>query len=196
MQNVLPSIEIAFKEIDLSSFAGDDQQREWKRVVKEEGRKPFDLSKAPLFRVAMIHLGTREHKLLLTIHHIIADEWSMELVHDEITQLHEAFSYGRPSPLAELPIQYADFAAWQRDWLTGDALERQESYWKKELAGAPTVLELPTDKPRLAAQSFNGAIESFKLPKDLSDQLKTLSREQQATLFMLLEAGFATLLHR
>ncbi len=197
LQNVLPGVELSFKEIDLSAFAaGEEQQREWKRVVKEEGRKPFDLSRAPLFRVAIVHLGPREHKLLLTIHHIIADEWSMELMHDEITQLYDAFSQGRPSPLAELPIQYADFAAWQREWLTGDALKRQESYWKKELAGAPTVLELPTDKPRLAAQSFNGAIESFKLPRDLSDQLKTLSREQQATLFMLLEAGFATLLHR
>jgi amino acid adenylation domain-containing protein len=196
MQNVLPAIAVAFREIDLSSFAGEEQKREWKRVIREEGRKPFDLSRAPLFRAAMVHISGHEQRLLLTIHHIIADEWSMELIHEEITQLYQAFSYGRPSPLTELPIQYADFSAWQRNWLTGEVLERQESYWKKELSGAPTVLELPTDKPRPAAQSFNGAIESFKLPKDLSEQLKSLGREEQATLFMLLEAGFAAMLHR
>ncbi len=196
MQTVLTRIDLAFKEIDLGSFGGDRREREWKRIVQEEGRKPFDLSQAPLFRVAMVHFGEREHRLLLTIHHIIADEWSMELFHDEVTQLYHAFSQGLPSPLSELPIQYADFAAWQRDWLKGDAYQRQESYWKKELSGAPTVLELPTDKPRPATQAFRGAIESFQLPKDLLEQLKSLSREQQATMFMLLEAGFATLLHR
>jgi amino acid adenylation domain-containing protein len=196
MQTVLPGIDLAFKEIDLDSFASEEREREWKRVVQEEGRKPFDLSQAPLFRAAMVHVSGQEQELLLTIHHIIADEWSMELIHDEIIQLYDAFSHGRPSPLSELPIQYADFSVWQRNWLEGEVLERQESYWKKELSGAPTVLELPTDKPRLAAQTFRGAIESFKLPKDLSEQLKSLSREEHATLFMLLEAGFATLLHR
>ncbi len=196
LQTVLPSVAIAFKEIDLTTYSGEEREREWKRVIREEGRKPFDLSEVPLFRAAIIHLSGLEHKLLITIHHIIADEWSMEVMHDEITQLYQAFSLGRSSPLSELPIQYADFAVWQRDWLKGDAYQRQESYWKKELAGAATVLELPPDKPRPALQTFNGAIESFKLPKDLSEQLKALSREQQATLFMLLEAGFATLLHR
>ncbi len=196
MQTVLPGIDLAFQEIDLDSLGVEKRESQWKRIVQEEGRKPFDLSKAPLFRATMVHFSGREHRLLLTIHHIIADEWSMELIHDEITQLYHAFSQGRPSPLSELPIQYADYSVWQRKWLTEEVLLRQESYWKNELLGAPTVLELPTDKPRLAVQSFNGAIESFKLSKELSEQLKSLGREEHATLFMLLEAGFAILLHR
>ena len=196
MQTVLPGIDLAFKEVDLGSFAGEDQESEWKRVVQEEGRKVFDLSRAPLFRASMVHIGPREHKMLLTLRHIIADEWSMELIHDEITQLYDAFSQGSPSPLAELPIRYTDYAAWQRDRFQDDAFRRQEAYWKKELSGAPTVLELPTDKPRPAKQTFQGAVESFKLSRELSEQLKALGREEQATLFMLLEAGFAALLHR
>ena len=196
MQNVLPEIPLAFQEIDLTPFAGEDQKREWKRVVDEEGRKPFDLSAAPLFRVAIVHLGPAEHKLLLTIHHIIADEWSMEIVHDELTQLYRAFAQGRPSPLPELPIQYADFAAWQRDWMQGEVLEAQAAHWKKELSGSNPVLELPSDKPRPAVQSFRGSTEIFDLPAELSEQLKALGREQQATLFMILEAAFAVLLNR
>jgi len=196
VQEVLPEIELAFKEIDLSSLGEEDRDRHWKRIVKEESQKPFDLSHAPLFRVAMIHLSAEQHKLLLTIHHIVADEWSMELIHHEFAALFDAFSHGRPSPLPELPVQYADFAAWQREWMQGEMLDRQIAYWKKELAGAPLVLELPTDKPRPAVQSFRGATEIFELPAELSEQLKTMGREQQATLFMVLEASFMALLHR
>jgi amino acid adenylation domain-containing protein len=196
VQDVLPEIGVSFREIDLGLLGREQRESEWKCVVEEEGRKTFDLSRAPLFRAAVVHLSGQEHKLLLTIHHIIADEWSMEILHDEITQLYQAFSHGRPSPLPELPIQYADFAAWQRDWLRGDALDAQAAHWKKELAGAPTVLDLPTDKPRPAVQSFRGATELFELPAELSEQLKSLGREQQATLFMILEAAFAVLLHR
>ncbi|MGD0906500.1 MAG: amino acid adenylation domain-containing protein [Candidatus Acidiferrales bacterium] len=196
MQAVLPDIDLAFKEIDLSFCSKQEKEREWKRMVEDQGRQPFDLSQAPLFRVAMVHLSPREHKMLLVIHHIIADEWSMQLIHREVNQLYQAFSQGRNSPLPALPIQYADFAAWQRGWMHGDALEAETAHWRKELAGAPTVLDLPTDKPRPAVQSFRGSTEFFDLPKELSEQLKTLAREQQATLFMILEAGFAVLLNR
>ena len=196
VQEVLTDVALAFKEIDLSSLREKDREQEWRQVVEEETRKPFDLTRAPLFRVAMVHLSAKEHKLLLTIHHIIADEWSMELIHHEFATIFEAFSHGRPSPLPELPVQYVDFAAWQREWIQSEVLDRQVAYWKKELAGAPFVLELPTDKARPAVQSFRGATEIFQLPAELFEQLKSMGREQQVTLFMVLEAAFTALLHR
>ncbi len=196
VQNILPSMELPLAELDLSSLPAAERNQEWARVVREQGRKPFELSHAPLLRATIVHISSREHRLLLTTHHILADEWSMEVVHQELGQLYEAFSSGRPSPLAELPIQFADFAGWQREWMKGEVLESQTSYWKKELAGAPTILELPTDKPRPAAQSFRGATETFQVPGKLLNQVKALGREQQATVFMILEAAFVAMLHR
>jgi amino acid adenylation domain-containing protein len=195
-QIILPEMDLPIVELELGSFPEQERDREWTRVVREQGRKPFELSRAPLLRATMVHLSSRQHRLLLTTHHILADEWSMEVVHQELRQLYEAYSAGRPSPLPDLPIQFADFSDWQREWLKGEVLESQTSYWKKELAGAPSILELPTDKPRPATQSFRGATETFQVPGKLLDQLKTLSREQQATLFMVLEAAFMALLHR
>ena len=190
-------MDLPLAELDLGSFPEQEREREWTRVVREQGRKPFDLSRAPLLRATIVHLSSHEHRLLLTTHHILADEWSMEVVHQELKQLYEAYSPrgGRPR-FPSLPIQFADFACWQREWLKGEVLESQTSYWKKELAGAPSILELPTDKPRPATQSFRGATETFQIPGKLLDQLKTLGREQQATLFMILEAGFMAMLHR
>jgi amino acid adenylation domain-containing protein len=196
MQVIVPDLDLPLVELDLSPLPEAERQREWTRLVHEVGRKPFDLSQAPLLRAAMVHLSAHEHRLLLTIHHILTDEWSMEIFHQEIKRLYDAFSAGWPSPLPELPIQYSDFASWQRDWLKGDVLDGLTSYWKKELAGAPSILELPTDKPRPATQSFRGATETFQLPAKLLDELKTLGREQQSTLFMILEAAFMALLHR
>jgi len=196
VQTVLPEMNVALAELDLGSLPPQEREREWARVVREQGRKPFDLSKAPLLRATAVHLSDHEHRLLVTIHHILADEWSMEVFHQELTRLYDAFSTGRPSPLPELPIQFADFACWQREWLKGEVLESQTSYWKKELAGAPSILEMPTDKTRPASQSFHGATESFQLSGKLLDELKTLGREQQATMFMILEAAFMALLRR
>jgi aspartate racemase len=195
-QVILPEMDLPLAELDLSSLPEADRQKEWTRAVHEQGRKAFELAKAPLLRATMVHLSSRRHRLLLTMHHILGDEWSMEVVHRELRQLYEAFSAGRPSPLAELPIQFADFACWQREWMKGEAQEKQIAYWKQELAGAPAVLELPTDKPRPATLSFRGATESFQLPARLLERLKALGREQQATLFMVLEAAFMALLHR
>ena len=196
MQVVLPDIAVPLAEVDLSGLAGPEQEREWVRVVQEQGRKAFDLSQAPLFRGALVRWSSGEYRLLLTVHHIIADEWSMEVLHKEVTQLYKAFLEGRPSPLPELPIQYADFACWQRDWLQGAVLDQQLRYWTKELAGAPTVLELATDKQRPAVQSFRGATEVFQLPAALLAPLKSLGRQEQATLFMVLQASFMSFLHR
>ena len=196
VQIISPETNFLLADLNLSSHSENEREREWTRVVREQVRKPFDLSRAPLLRATMVHLSAHEHRLLLTTHHILVDEWSMEVFHKELKGLYDAFSKGRPSPLPELPIQYADFACWQREWLKGDVLESQTSYWKQELAGAPSVLELPTDKPRPTTRSFRGATETFQLSGKLLEQIKILGREQQATLFMMLEAAFTVLLHR
>src|SRR6185436_12147427 len=135
-------------------------------------------------------LAAEEHVLSLTMHHIVSDGWSMGVLVHEVETLYTAFSADRPSPLAELPIQYADYAQWQREWLSGEVLAEQLSYWKQQLDGAPPVLELPTDRPRPAVQSFKGGSEVFTLSKELSDALKQLCQDEGVTMFMLLLAGF------
>jgi amino acid adenylation domain-containing protein len=196
MQVVSPTIELEIPDVDLTSLSAPEREREWTRLVHEQGRKPFDFTKAPLFRATMVHFSHQEHRLLLTTHHILADEWSMEIVHRDVNELYDAFSHGRPSTLPELPIRYRDFTSWQRDWMQGDALQEQITYWTEELKGAPTVLELTTDKPRPPLSSYLGAAEFFRVPENLVDRLKALGREEHATPFMVLEAAFATLLHR
>lgn len=195
-QTVLPAAEVRLSEFDLSSLPEAERDAEWSRVIHVEGRKPFDLSEAPLLRGTVIHRSLKEHHLLLVIHHIIADEWAMELVHKEVTHTYQALSRGQSSSLPDLPIQYADFACWQKEWLKGEALQEQLTYWKKELAGAPHVLDLTPDKPRPPAQSFRGATELFRIPDNLLEPLKSLGRHEHATLFMVLEAAFVALLYR
>ena len=195
-QMVSPASDIPLPELDLTSLPELERAHRWTEFVREQGQKAFDLSQPPLFRATVVHHSEREHRVLLVIHHIVADEWAMRIIQDEVKQLYAAFSQHRPSPLAELPVQYADFACWQRDWFQGDKLEEQVAYWKKELEGASPVLALPTDKPRPSAQTFQGATEYFTLPKSLLRDLRALGLKEQATLFMLLEAAFAALLHR
>jgi Condensation domain len=141
-------------------------------------------------------LSDDEHVALLTMHHIVSDGWSMGVLVREISTLYEAFIQGKPSPLAELKIQYADFAAWQREWLQGEALERQLSYWRGQLAGAPPVLQLPTDRVRPSLRTYRGAREPVVFPAELSGQLKSLCRREGVTLFMTLLAAFQILLSR
>src|SRR5207245_2239918 len=136
------------------------------------------------------------HLLLLTTHHIACDGWSMGVFHRELAALYEAFVQARPSPLPELPIAYADFAGWQRQWLQGDRLEQQLGYWKDQLRDALPALDLPADRPRPALQSYRGAAQSFALPAPLAVALRALARREDVTLFMLLLAAFQTLLHR
>jgi non-ribosomal peptide synthetase component F len=173
--------------------------REIKEVsawAEEEARRRFDLTKGPLLRANLLRLGPTAHVLLLTIHHIVSDGWSMGVLVRELAALYEAYIAGHPSPLRELPIQYADFAVWQRDWLRGEKREEQLSYWKAQLAGAPPLLELPTDRPRPLVQSYRGAHEALLLFESLTRSLKELSRREGATLFMTLLAAFSTLLYR
>ena len=137
-----------------------------------------------------------EHLLLLTTHHIACDGWSVGVLYRELAALYEAHLAGRLSPLPELPIDYAEFARWQRHWLQGETLENQLAYWKQQLSGAQTTLDLPTDRPRPPVQTYRGATQHFALPSRLATALKVLARREEATLFMVLLAAFQTLLHR
>ncbi len=143
--------------------------------LREAGR-PFDLSRGTaggrLLRCSLLRLAERDHVALVTMHHIVGDGWSLGILVREVTALYLAFADGRPSPLPELPVQYADFALWQRSWLQGEVLEGEIAYWRRQLAGLPALLELPTDRPRPAVQSFRGAARPVRLPAELTRQAK------------------------
>lgn len=196
VQVIAPTMSVTLPVMDLTGLTEAEREVETLRLATEEARRPFDLSQGPLFRASLLRLGDEEHMLLLTIHHIVYDLWSMGVLFRELAALYEAFSRGRPSPLSELSIQYADYAIWQREWLSGEVFGKQLSYWKKQLSNAPAVLDLPTDRPRPAVQSFNGSHESMSLPKKLSEDLQELSQREGVTLFMTLLAAFQTLLSR
>jgi amino acid adenylation domain-containing protein len=196
VQKITASLPLTLAVVDLTDRAEDTREDEAQRIVSEEARRPFDLSRGPLLRVKLIRLGEQDHVLILILHHIVSDGWSMGLLYRELSVLYRAFTDDRPSPLADLPIQYADFAVWQREWLRGEVLESQLSYWKNQLAGAPAMLNLPADRPRPALQSFRGARQSIELSRELSQGLHALSHQNNITLFMTLLAAFQTLLQR
>ena len=170
-----------------------ERERAAHRLAEAEAQVPFDLSRGPLLRVSMLRLEEEEHIVLLTMHHIVSDGWSLGILIRELTTLYEAFVDDRDSPLSELPIQYADFATWQRERLSGEILEAQLQFWKKRLAGI-SALELPTDRPRPPIQSFTGAHESLALSEELTEAVKALGVREGTTLFMTLLAAFKVLL--
>jgi amino acid adenylation domain-containing protein len=181
---------------DLQALPEAEREAEVKRLLEEEARRPFDLAHGPVLRVQLLQVGETEHVLQLTMHHIASDGWSMGVLLKEAATLYRAYTRGEESPLAELPIQYADYAVWQRDWLQGEVLEEQLAYWRKQLAGAPTTLELPTDRPRPPVKTTKGARVKLRLPGEVTKQLKEFSRHENATLFMTLLAAFQVLLYR
>ncbi|MGD9250888.1 MAG: amino acid adenylation domain-containing protein [Desulfobacterales bacterium] len=181
--------------VDLSGQPDPDREAEAERLVKDAAMHRFNLGKGPLFCAALIRLSEEKHILLLTMHHIVVDEWSMGVLAYELAALYKAFSKGEVSPLPELPIQYADFAHWQREWLQGEVLENHLSYWRKQLKGV-RVLQMPTDHPRPAVQTYRGACQSLLLSATLTDALKDLSQTEGTTLFITLLAAFNTLLYR
>jgi amino acid adenylation domain-containing protein len=195
-QIINPPREADISLVDLRELQRDEREAELKRLLRQASRSVFDLAHDGLLRVSLLQLGEQEHVLSLTLHHIISDGWSMSVLFREIGELYEAFVNGRPSPLADLNIQYSDFAVWQREQLEGDVLEAQLAYWREQLADAPSILELPSDAPRPAIQTFNGACHSVILPRSLSDALSELSRRESVTLFMTLLAAFQTMLYR
>jgi amino acid adenylation domain-containing protein/non-ribosomal peptide synthase protein (TIGR01720 family) len=180
---------------DLGGLPEAERDARARDLANEEARRPLDLESGPLVRVRLLRLCDTEHVLLLTMHHIVSDGWSMAIFFRELGTLYEAFSQCRPSPLTELPLQYADYAVWQRGWLRGDVLESQLAYWKKQLEGV-TPLELPTDRPRPADQHFEGAHETVRLSLELKTKLEALSRREGVTPFMTLLAAFQVLLSR
>ena len=189
-----PAIELPV--IDLRGLSELEHEREVARLANEASQQLFDLARGPLMSSMLLRLGEEEYILLFTMHHIISDGWSIGVLVKEVATLYSAYTTGRPSPLPELPIQYADFAHWQREWLQGDVLDAQLSYWKRQLAGAPPLLELPTDRPRPPIQTYNGAHLSLSLPLPLCAALRTLCRDEGVTLFMAMLAAFQTLLYR
>ncbi len=181
--------------LDLTCRPESEREDAARQVAALEAQRPFDLEIGPLVRVMLLRLDQEHHVLILTMHHIVSDAWSMGVLFQELSTLYGAFSQGKPSPLSELQVQYADYAVWQRGWLQGEVLEKQLGYWKKQLENISTA-QLPTDGRRPAVQSFRGGRESSVLSTELTEDLKALSREQRVTLFMTLLAAFKILLCR
>ncbi len=196
VQMIAPAAPLFLPVTDLTHLPPERRETEARRMAEEEAQLPFDLARGPLMRARLLRLDEDEHLAMLTLHHIISDGWSAGILIREVAALYEAFNAGDSSPLAELPIQYADFAAWQRQWLQGDALDTQLAYWKRKLSGDPPALQLPTDRPRLAMQRHRGARQSFELSANISETLKSFSQREGVTPFMTLLAAFKALLHR
>ena len=181
---------------DLTGVPREEREREAGRIAREEAETGFDLCRGPLLRVKALKFGEEDHVLLYTMSHIVTDGWSMGILLKEVGALYQSYRLGEPSALEELEIQYADYAVWQRNWLRGEALERQLSYWRRQLEGAPAVLELPTDRLRQQVQSSRGGSQSLAVSAELTARIKDLSRRRDVTLFMALLAAFQTLLYR
>jgi amino acid adenylation domain-containing protein len=182
--------------LDLRSIQVGEHSALAKDLVNEEARRPFDLERDQLLRAKLLWLAEQEFVLVLTMHHIVSDGWSLRVLFRELSTLYTAFSRGDEPPLSELPLQYADFALWQREWLQGETLESLLAYWRKQLVGSPLALELPSDRPRPALQTHRGAGEELLLEKPVTQALKALCTQENVTLYMLLLAAFGVLLHR
>ena len=181
---------------DLSGWPQKLREAEARRRSLDEARRPFDLSSGIAMRAILLRLGEADHVMLLTLHHIVADGWSVGVLVREVAELYRAFSSGQEPSLPELPIQYADFTLWERQLLKADALEKQIAYWKRQLGGSLPTLELPTDRAQSATSTRNGASLVFTLPWELAQPLEVLCRQEAVTLYMLLLAAYASLLYR
>jgi len=195
VQVIAPEGSLSLPITDLRHLSDGEREVAAQRLAQEEALRPFDLTQGPVLRTSLLQLGPEEHVLLLNMHHIVSDRWSMGVLAEELAVLYGALAQNKPSPLPRLPIQYADFAMWQREWL-GPQLEEQAAYWKKQLSGAPAVLELPTDRPRPAVQSHKGKVQSRVISKELLEKLTALSQSEGVTVFMTLLAALQALLSR
>ncbi|HYP22809.1 MAG TPA: amino acid adenylation domain-containing protein, partial [Actinomycetota bacterium] len=187
---------VSLSVVDLAYLGDDEREEAAMKVVAEEADRPFDLAAGPLWRTTLIELGDEDHLLVICMHHIVSDGWSLGVFASELSEIYTAFVDDREPKLEPLPLQYADFAIWQREWFQGEELDRQMTYWKRHLEGAPAALDLPTDYPRPPIQTFEGASINFALPAGLSADVKELARRNGVTMFMLGLAAFTTLLHR
>ncbi|HEX8318268.1 amino acid adenylation domain-containing protein [Longimicrobium sp.] len=196
VQVVAPVGGFALPVEDLSGLGEADREAKVSRRAGEEAARPFDLAAGPLFRAALLRLGADEHVLLVGMHHIVSDGWSMGVLFRELSALYTAYRGGGESPLPELSVQYADYAVWQREQFAGEVLDRQLAYWRERLAGAPELLELPADHPRPPAQTYRGAMVPVQLPLQLQERLQALGRSEGATLYMTLLSAYQVLLSR
>ncbi|ARV57485.1 non-ribosomal peptide synthetase [Nostocales cyanobacterium HT-58-2] len=187
---------VELKVIDLKDCAIAQRSNQVQQLLQNEAQRPFNLTSDLMLRACLLQLEPQEYILVLVMHHIASDAWSRGILFEQLTTLYQAFIDGKPNPLPKLPIQYADYAVWQREWFSGDVLEKQLNYWKQQLADANPVLELPTDRPRPPVQTYRGAKHFFVLPQNLSQALYVLSRQEGVTLFMTLLAAFQVLLYR
>lgn len=185
----------SFPLIDLSTLPPPQRDDEVRRLVSDDAVRGFDLATGPLFRLQLLRLEPKRHLVLVAMHHIVSDGWSLTVLWEELTQLYAAAASGRPPGLPEPALQYADFCAWQREWLRGDVLETQLDYWRRQLSGAAT-LALPTDRPRSKVQGYSGESRAIRIGQQTTERLRALARDQQATPFMVLCAAFAALLSR
>jgi len=196
VQRIAQSLHIP---LPLTELRGDNShfpEGEIQRVALEEIRKPFDLEHGPLLRTRVLRLGEEDHVLVVAMHHIVSDGWTAGILFEELGAFYKALTSGKEAGLAELPVQYADYAQWQRDWMQGAALEEQLSYWRAQMAGAPAMLDLPTDRPRPQASSYQGRRSSLLLPASLSEAVKDFGRRNETTLFTTVLAGLKILLAR
>jgi natural product biosynthesis luciferase-like monooxygenase protein/amino acid adenylation domain-containing protein/non-ribosomal peptide synthase protein (TIGR01720 family) len=189
-QRISPSLDVPIV-LSVSEGASEDEVARWAR---EEARRPFDLEAGPLIRAALLRVSGTGHVLLLVLHHIVSDGWSAGVMMHELARLYAASLEGRPSPLPPLPVQYADYSAWQQEWMRGPELKAEQDWWRDVLADVP-VLRLPTDRPRPPVQTYPGARLSLSIPRKLSDALATVGRREGATPFMVLMAAWQALLH-
>lgn len=194
IQVITENLQLSLPVIDLQTLSKSEQETQIQQFINQETLKPFDLSQLPLLRVILLKLSSTEYVVIFTMHHIISDGWSTDVIIRETATLYPAFTEDKPFTLPKLPIQYADFAIWERQWLQGEVLEKLLTYWQKQLHNLPT-LKLPTDYPQSITPTSQGSAQPFKLSPTLSQQIKILSNQQGITLFMTLQAAFATLMH-
>ncbi len=194
VQAIAPFAGFVLPVEDLSDLDGADAGAAVQRRASDEAARPFDLAAGPLFRAVLLRIGQDDHVLLVSMHHAVSDGWSMNVLVREISALYTAYRDGGESPLPELPVQYADYAVWQRAQLSGDALDRELAYWRERLAGAPELLDLPTDHPRPMVQGHHGATVPVAFPAELLERLRTLGQREGATLYMVLLGAFQLLL--
>jgi amino acid adenylation domain-containing protein len=195
-QVILPPSSFSLTVEDLSAISPNERQSHLQALLDQEAELPFNLSNGPLMRARLFRLAAEEHVLAVTMHHIISDAWSTNVLTRELGRLYEAYCSGSESNLPELPLQYADYAVWQRKWLEGEVYEEQLSYWKNQLAGAPPILEIPTDRPRPVVRSHRGASQGIYVDAATLEKLKDVSRRNEVTLFMTALAAFQALLAR
>jgi amino acid adenylation domain-containing protein len=196
VQVIHPQIKLSLTLIDLTGLPAERRETESYVLAAEEGKQPFELTRGPLVRARLARLTEEDHRLLLTMHHIVSDGWSLGVLLGELMAFYKARLVGVAARMPKLAIQYADYCAWQQRWLQGEALDNQMDYWRRQLHSAPTLLQLPSDRPRASTQSFKGAIHSFAVSSATTEALRRLCRRETATMFMVLLAAFDVLLSR